>query len=179
VRAGVDRSVTTKLDRAVERSGYMTDKSVFTEDEWHALAEAPLLISLAMVAAGEHGPISMVKEASAAARALARPGDHGAANDLIAEIAHDAESREARHDASAHRGKSMEEVIDGALADLQPAAAALAKLPSDEAAEVREWFVSIARAVAAAAKGVTPAEQATIDRIAAIFGVAGGDASAS
>ena len=155
----------------------MTDKSAFTEDEWHALAEAPLLISLAMVAAGEHGPISMVKEASATARALAQPGDHGPANDLIAEIAHDAEGREARHDARAHRGKTMEAVIDSALAGLQPAAAALAKLPSDEAAQVREWFVSIARAVASAAKGVSPAEQATIDKIAALFGVSGGDGS--
>ena len=62
----------------------MTDKSVFTEDEWHALAEAPLLISLAMVAAGQHGPISVVKEASASARAMARPGDRGPANELIA-----------------------------------------------------------------------------------------------
>jgi hypothetical protein len=153
----------------------MTDKSAFTEDEWHALAEAPLLISLAMVAAGEHGPISMVKEASATARALAQPGDHGPANDLIAEIAHDAEGREARHDARAHRGKTMEAVIDSALAGLQPAA--LAKLPSDEAAQVREWFVSIARAVASAAKGVSPAEQAMIDKIAALFGVSGGDGS--
>ena len=43
----------------------MTDKTAFTDEEWHALTETPLLISLAMVAAGDHGPISMVKEASA------------------------------------------------------------------------------------------------------------------
>jgi hypothetical protein len=151
----------------------MTDKSVFTEEEWHALAEAPLLISLAMVAAGEHGPISMVREASASARALTHPGDHGVANDLVAEIARDAESREARHDAAAHRGKTMEAVIESALGDLQPAAAALAKLPADEAAQVRAWLVSIGRAVAGAAKGVSPGEQATLDKIAALFGVVG------
>jgi hypothetical protein len=155
----------------------MTDKSVFTDEEWHGLAEAPLLITLAMVAAGQHGPISMLKEASASARALAHPGEHGVANDLIAQIAHDAESREARHDASAHRGKTIEAVIDGALGDLRPAAVALEKLPSDEAEQVREWLVSIARAVTAAAKGVAPDEQATVDKIAALFGVVGGDAS--
>jgi hypothetical protein len=155
----------------------MTDKSAFTEDEWHALAEAPLLVSLAMVAAGQHGPISMVKEASASARATTRPGDRGTANELIAEIAHDSESREARHDASAHRGKSMEAVIDSALADLEPAAAALEKLPSAEAAQVRAWFVDIARTVAAAAKGVSADEEATLGKIETLFGVARGDAT--
>ena len=148
----------------------MTDKSVFTDDEWKAITDAPLLASLAMFAAGEHGPISMVKEASASARALARPGDRGAATALIAQITPEAESREARHDARAHHGKSVDELIDSALADLQPAADALRqKLPLEEAAEVFGWYLDIARAVAAASKGVNPKEQATIDKIAAIF----------
>jgi len=34
----------------------MTDKSAFTDDEWKALTEAPLLVTLALFAAGEHGP---------------------------------------------------------------------------------------------------------------------------
>ena len=46
----------------------MTDKSAFTDDEWHALTHAPLMVTMAIFAAGEHGPISMVKEASASAR---------------------------------------------------------------------------------------------------------------
>jgi hypothetical protein len=154
----------------------MTDKSVFSEAEWHALVDAPLLITLAMVAVGEHGPISMVKEASAAARALARPGDHGAVNDLIVEVAHDAEGREARHDVNTHRGKTMDEVVDNALTELPAAAAALQKLPAEEATQVGAWLVDIARAVASAAKGVSPKEQATIDKIAAVFGTPGGAA---
>ena len=52
----------------------MTDKSAFSEDEWHALTEAPLLIAEAVFLVGEHGPISMLKEASASARAITRPG---------------------------------------------------------------------------------------------------------
>jgi hypothetical protein len=148
----------------------MTDKSVFTDEEWKAITDAPLLASLAMFAAGEHGPISMVKEASASARAVARPGDRGAATELIAQITPEAESREARHDARAHHGKSLDEVIDSALADLEPAADALRrKLPLEEAAEVAGWYVDVARAVAGASKGVSPKEQATIDKIAAIF----------
>jgi|SRR3954454_6368895 hypothetical protein len=150
----------------------MTDKSAFTDDEWKAIEEAPLLITLAMVAVGQHGPISMVKEASASARALAKPGDHGPANELIAQIAHDAESKEARHDAKAHHDKTMDAIVGSALTDLEPAAKALsAKLPADECHEVGAWLVGLARAVASAAKGTSAEEQTTIDTIAATFGV--------
>ena len=45
----------------------MTDKSAFSDAEWHALTDAPLLVTLAIFITGEHGPISMVKEASASA----------------------------------------------------------------------------------------------------------------
>jgi hypothetical protein len=147
----------------------MADKAVFSEAEWHALTDAPLLVTLAMFVTGEHGPISMVKEASASARAIARPGDRGAADSLISEIARDAESKEARHDMKEHRGASIDEVLGRVLADLQPVAAALAKLPADEGAEVGTWFVDIAKAVAGAAKAVTPAEQGAIDKIATLF----------
>src|ERR1700709_1098348 len=108
----------------------MTDKSAFTEDEWHPLPAAPLLVTLAMFATGEHGPISMVKEASASAQAIARPGDRGAATALITEIATVAQTKEARHDMKEHRGKSMDEALQLALAGLAPAAAALTKLPA-------------------------------------------------
>jgi hypothetical protein len=39
----------------------MTDKSAFTDEEWHALTDAPLLVTAAVFFAGEHGPISMLK----------------------------------------------------------------------------------------------------------------------
>lgn len=147
----------------------MTDKSAFTDDEWHALTEAPLLITAATFFAGEHGPISMVKEASAAAQAIARPGDRGAAGPLIAEISTVAQTKDARHDMKDHRGKSMDEALQRSLTDLAPAAAALAKLPADEAAQVGAWFVDIAKSVGGAAKTVKPEEQDAIDKIAALF----------
>lgn len=147
----------------------MTDKTVFSDAEWHTLTDAPLLVTLAIFVTGEHGPISLVKEASASARAIAQPGDRGSADALIAEIAAAAESKEARHDMKEHRGSSIDEALQRALADLQPAATALAKLPPDEAAQVGAWLVDIANAVAGAAKTVKPAEQAAIDKIATLF----------
>jgi hypothetical protein len=149
----------------------MTDKSAFTDDEWHALTDAPLLVTAAVFAAGEHGPISMVKEASASARAIATPGPHGAANELIGQIVADADSKEARHEMKEHRGPTIEAAIDGALESLEPAAAALKKIDPLEAAEVAAWLLDIARAVASAAKTVNPTEQATIERITALFQV--------
>jgi hypothetical protein len=149
----------------------MTDRSAFSDDEWKALTDAPLLVTLALFAVGEHGPISMVKEAAASARAIAHPPAGGPADELIAEIAREAEGKEARHDAQAHRGKDLDEVVDAVLTDLGSAARALQKLPADEAAQISSWFIDISKAVAAAAKTVTPEEQTTINKIAEIFAV--------
>jgi hypothetical protein len=148
----------------------MTDKTFFSDDEWKALSEAPLFVTMAVVAVGEHGPISMVKEAAASARTMAQPGDRGVASELIAAISHDAQSHEARHDAKEHRGKTLDQAVDEAVAQLVLVPAALAKLPLEEAIDVRSWLIDIARAVADAAKGTSDREQATIDRIGVALG---------
>ena len=62
-------------------------------------------------------------------------------------------------------------IAPSVLEDLEPAAAALKKLPPDEATQVAAWLLDIAKAVAASAKTVNPDEQATIDKLAALFGV--------
>jgi hypothetical protein len=148
----------------------MTDKTFFSDDEWKALSEAPLYVTLAMVAVGQHGPISMVKEAAAGARLLAQPGDHGAAAELIAAISHDAQGHEARHDTKEHRGKSLDQTVDEAVTQLALAAAALGRLPLEEAIEVRGWLIDLARAVGGAAKGTDEQEQAVIERIRVALG---------
>jgi hypothetical protein len=148
----------------------MTDKSFFSDDEWKALSEAPLYVTLAVVAVAEHGPISMVKEAAASARLLAQPGERGTAAELITAISHDAQSHEARHDTKEHRGKSIDETVDQAINQLAPARAALGRLPLEEAIEVRGWLMEIARGVADAAKGVNEREQAVIERIRVALG---------
>ena len=148
----------------------MTDKSAFTDAEWHALTDAPLLITAAVFIPGEHGPISMVKEASASAKSISKPGERGVANELIGQIVAEANTKETRAELKEHRGPTPQAAIEGTLHDLEPAAAALKKLPADEAAQVVAWFLDIARAVAQSAKSVNPDEQATIDKLAALFG---------
>src|SRR5205814_4250967 len=141
----------------------MTDKSAFTESEWHALTDAPLLVTAAIFAVGERGPISMIKEVSASARSIARPGERGAANELIGQIVAEANTKETRADMKEHRGPTPQAALESVLHDLQPAAAALKKLPPDEAAQVAAWLLAIAEAVAQSAKSVNPDEQAAID----------------
>ena len=147
----------------------MTDKSVFTDDEWHALTDAPVLVTAAVFYAGEHGPISMMKEASASARSIAKPGERGVANELIGQIVAEANTKEARAELKEHRGPTPQAAVESVLHDLEPAAEALKKLPPDEAAQVAAWLVAIADAVAQSAKTVNPEEQATIQKLAALF----------
>lgn len=149
----------------------MTDKSLFTEAEWHALTEAPLLIAEAVFLVGEHGPISMLKEASASARAITHPGEHHGANALIGQIVAEANTKEARAEAKKHRGPTPQAAVEDMVQELQAAAAALEKLPSDEAQQVAAWFVSIAETIARSAKTVNPDEEGTISKIATTFGV--------
>lgn len=148
----------------------MTDKSAFSDEEWHSLTEAPLLIAEAIFLVGEHGPISMMKEASASARAITRPGEHGAANTLIGEIVAEANTKEA-NEARKHRGPTPQATVESVLEELRPASAALGKLPADEAKEVSAWLVSVAETIARSAKTVNPGEEAAIGKIAAVFGV--------
>ena len=89
----------------------------------------------------------------------------------MAEIAPEAKSKQARHDAEHHKGKSMAEVVDACIVDLQAAATTLKKLPADEAAGVGSWIYDIASAVAGASKGVSESETEALGRIASTLGV--------
>ncbi len=148
----------------------MSTKSDFSDDEWIAITEAPLGVTVAMFAAGQHGPISMIKESSAGVHAITRPGDRGPANGLIAEIIPIAESKQARHDTGHPHGTSVEDMVAQCLTRLEPAATALTKLPADEHAQVGAWLVDIAVAVARASKGVSDVERDTVAKIATAFG---------
>ena len=147
----------------------MTDRSAFSAEQWQSLTDAPVAIMLAVALVGDHGPISMMKESAAGARTIARPPHSGPADLLISQIAPDAEDKQARHDAKQHKGATPNIVVDGLLSDVERAVAALADIPADESAQVRQWFLDIGNAVAAASKGVKPSEQDFLDRLAGVL----------
>ena len=98
----------------------MTDKSVFTDDEWHALTDAPLLVTAAVFLVGEHGPISMVKEASASAACDLAAGERGVANELIGQIVAEANTKERGAEMKEHRGATPQAAIESVMHDLAP-----------------------------------------------------------
>lgn len=151
----------------------MTDRSEFTDEQWRVLTDAPVDIMLAVALVGDHGPISMMKESAAGAKALVRPAHSGPADLLISQIAPEAKDKQARHDAKQHKGSTPNIVVDGLLDDVAAAVAVLAGIPSEESAQVRQWLYEIGVAVADAAKGIKPAEQELLDRLAAVLGVSG------
>lgn len=149
----------------------MTDRSSFSDEQWHALTDAPVAIMLAVALVGDHGPISMMKESVAGAKTIARPPHSGPANLLISQIAPEAEQKEARHDAKEHKGGTPAVVVDGLVAEVDAAVAALGNIPADESQHVRQWYYDIAVAVASASKGVKPAEQELLDRLSDTLGI--------
>ena len=149
----------------------MTDKSAFSEAEWHALTEAPLLVTAALLLRGRARP-DLDGEGVERKRPIdLEAGERGVANALIGQIVAEANTKETRAELKEHRGPTPQAAVESVLQELEPAAAALKKLPPDEAAQVAAWFVAIAEAVAQSAKTVNPDEQATIAKIAALFGV--------
>ncbi len=149
----------------------MTDRSAFSDEQWHALTDAPVDIMLAVALVGEHGPISMMKESAAGAKALVRPSHSGPADLLISQIAPEAKDKQARHDAKQHKGSTPNIVVDGLLDDVAAAVAALGGIPDEESTQVRRWFYEIGVAVASASKGINPAEQELLTRLAGVLGV--------
>lgn len=149
----------------------MTDRSSFSDEQWHALTDAPVAIMLAVAVVGDHGPISMLKESTAGAKAIARPEHSGPADQLIAEIVPEAAAKEARHDAKQHKGATPNVMVDGLLADVTAAVDALSGIPAEESAQVRQWYLDIGQAVAAASKGIKPSEQELLDRLRDVLGL--------
>ena len=149
----------------------MTDRSAFTDEQWHTLTDAPVAILLALGLVGEHGPISMMKESSAGAKAIARPQHSGPADALIAEIVPEAGKKEARHDAQQHKGATPNVVVDGLLDDVAKAVEVLSVVTAEESTQIRQWFMDIGVAVANASKGVKPSEQDVLDRLRSTLGL--------
>ncbi len=149
----------------------MTDRSSFSDDQWHAITDAPVAILLASTLVGDHGPISLIKETAAGAKALTRPAPSGPADGLLLLIAADADEKQARHDAKQHKGGSPEVVVTGLVGDVEQAVAALGGIPAEESAQVKRWFYDIGSSVAEAAKGVKPAEQDFLERLATALGI--------
>ena len=159
----------------------MTTKADYTDEEWAALRRAPLVAGLAVSLADPGGPIELTKETLAAMKVARTPPSQ---DELLLAVSKDldTEVRTQRLDDLAIRGRTARKQVVEELASVN--AILSAKATPEEAASFRLWLVQAAEAAAEAAKEggflgvgtvrVSKGEQAMIDRIREILGVAGG-----
>lgn len=141
----------------------MTSKAMFTEDEWHTLQWA-VTDTMAYLAVADHGFWDTFKEASAAAKFMAKakastqsPLVHDLAADV--KIGHD---KTVTHD--------MADMAGEVSARVREAAALVAAKCPDDLDAFRSFILGIAQATAEAVKGVGPNEAAAIETLKAALG---------
>ena len=147
----------------------MGDKHGFTDEDWRVLDDAPLQVGATVLAVGPHGIKTTIHEVKAAKALVKHPGTYGAADDLIAAIAHEADRSKARLDTKRHLHAKPEKVAETLLAEVARVPAVLAQRSADEAAGVGAWLVDIADAVIGSSNEPTEDERTMRDRVAALF----------
>lgn len=138
----------------------MTERSDYTDEEWAAVAAAPVAVIAAVIGASPNGPIGIAQEVQAAVRTFERAAEERRGSPLIVALLLTLKGRfeaftgRAPEDAAADQidifalGSDRER----ALAAIRAAAALLAaKAPPEAVAELRAWLLELAGAVAAAA----------------------------
>lgn len=143
----------------------MSVKTLFNDDQWFLLGATPGMIGAAMSNAAPSGIIGTVKEMSAAMRANVQGKQDFPNSELINELMQKAANwDEAKEKMSDYREraktrmesaniKSREDIQTMALEDCKAALALVDEHCSEsDASAYRQWTLSVARAVAEAAK---------------------------
>jgi hypothetical protein len=139
----------------------MASRPDFTDEEWKAMAAGVTGAGM-YVATADPGFFDNFKEANALAQRLRTAHEHDESL-LIRELA-------AEHERPFGVTSSPAEIEQATVEALQHGIAALeAKSPADLPA-YRALVLEVAESVAAAAKGVSPKENAALDRIRAALG---------
>jgi hypothetical protein len=155
----------------------MTTKADFTDDEWGRVRRAPFVAAMAISIADPGGPIELVKETSAALKAIQEAARAHTGVELVDAVADDviAEAKQ-RHNVA--KGFKPEGATPGeAILDELRAVDGLvaAKATPEELEAFREWLLDIARRASEAAKEggfmgfgavqVSEGEQQMLDRL--------------
>jgi hypothetical protein len=159
----------------------MTTQTNFTPEEWNQLLNAPTAATMAIIVAS-FGPLDMVKESGAMAKALAdKAAEQPPVNELIGELMSQLKAKKGIGDKEQLKAASKagpQEYINilGEVAALLDQ-----KATPDEAATYKNWLYQVSVKVANAAKEggflglggarISKAEQATLNQIAAALGV--------
>lgn len=171
----------------------MNTRDKFDDDQWFLLSSTPALIGAAMSTAAASGVIGTIKELSASMQAVVKGKSTYANSELITSLLHKADNwddakekmdnyRERTKSRMEAAGiKTREDLIAVVESDCQVAAKLVDEHCSvEEATAYKNWSVSVARAVAEAAKEgsffgiggvrVSAEEQQLITRIESALG---------
>jgi hypothetical protein len=155
----------------------MVMKDDFTAEEWTNLVSLPYAVSMAVIAADPNvmGIWSETKTMMQAPPALASASGSALAGLVVAEAQPKLKDliKEQQHlwkqDMAGYRTK--------VIASCKAAAAALVKVPPDEALAYKKWLLTIARKVAEASKehgvAVSDPEKAALAELSAAMGISG------
>ena len=141
----------------------MTSKTMFTGDEWHTLQWA-VTDTMAYLALADHGFWDTFKEASAAAKFMAK-AESTTQSPLVHDLAGDVKL--GRDKAVTH---DMADMAGEVSARVREAAALVAAKSPDDLDAFKSFILGVAQATAEAAKGVGPDEAAAIERLKAALG---------
>jgi hypothetical protein len=155
----------------------MTTRADYTEEEWEKLTQAPIMATLAIVAADMSGPIGLVKEITATVKTIQETAVSATAGELVKAIAVDvieSQQRKDQKDQGAHPAgdasaqpangaqnslesmridaKNPEEAKQKAVEGCVAAAAIVAQKSPAEADEFKQWLMTIAIRTSEAAK---------------------------
>lgn len=133
----------------------MAIKDAFSEDDWDAVVQAPMISSFAITAADPGGLWSAVKEATATARAMTAARDESEAGTLAAAVVGAYADGETRSDARGGlkelvRGKTPAEATGAALKRLGEIAHIVDRAVPEDAESFKRWLRDVAGKVAEA-----------------------------
>lgn len=129
----------------------MAKKTDFTPQEWQTMVAAAPMVGVAVTCASPNGPWGIMKEMLSMGMAMAEMLQKGSDNQLIAEIAADLKQRQTRPEPPPNM-TDPEICTDIALKHVRAVNELLErKVAGGEAAEFRNWLLSVAKRVAESA----------------------------
>ena len=153
----------------------MTSQFDFSREEWDHITVTPVLVGFAVAKAEDSGFLGSMRETRTIVSQIAEGSTGSPASGLINEAA----ASNTDHQAKAFRAAGPQELGDAAVLACEGLVSILDQTAEPAiAAGYKTWIISIANAVAEAAKEhgvqVSPAEAILIDRISNALGGAAG-----
>ncbi|MGI1662792.1 hypothetical protein ACRDNQ_11180 [Palleronia sp. KMU-117] len=160
----------------------MSGRAAFSDEDWSAVLQAPILAGLAITAAEPGGLLGALSESAAMARTLKSAAAAAAEGDLVAEVARSFEVPAEREAASAAvkalaEGLAPADLVTASVARLAAIMRRIEAATPAQADAYRGFLLDLARATAEASREggvlgiggvrVSEAEQRTLDDLAA------------